>query len=249
MAVVNLLRNNDDTNKLDIAGIRLRLNDPNCIIKGDAKTTIINLLDGCDENYNQFIKSLERFFNDYMDRVSGWFKLKYQRVMLIISFSVTVLLNVDSVEICNRLWENKNTLSGIAEGIAANKNNIGKQVNTANTYKYKAPAAAENANSNSTEIDKDSVINYSKENLDLIKTLNADLARSGIPMGWTKGNFPDAKDKNWSALILPYLIKLIGWIITTGAVYMGAPFWFDLLSKLVNLRGTGKKPEVSKPTE
>jgi hypothetical protein len=31
------------------------------------------------------------------------------------------------------------------------------------------------------------------------------------------------------------------WIITALAIYMGAPFWFDILGKLVNVRSTGKK--------
>ncbi len=26
------------------------------------------------------------------------------------------------------------------------------------------------------------------------------------------------------------------------AVFMGAPFWFDILNKIANLRGTGPKP-------
>ncbi len=34
---------------------------------------------------------------------------------------------------------------------------------------------------------------------------------------------------------------LFGWIITALAVMLGAPFWFDLLSKLISLRGTGTK--------
>ena len=32
-----------------------------------------------------------------------------------------------------------------------------------------------------------------------------------------------------------------GWIITAFAMMLGAPFWFDLLSKLISLRGTGTK--------
>jgi hypothetical protein len=32
-----------------------------------------------------------------------------------------------------------------------------------------------------------------------------------------------------------------GWLITALAITLGAPFWFDLLSKLISLRGTGSK--------
>lgn len=35
---------------------------------------------------------------------------------------------------------------------------------------------------------------------------------------------------------------LIGWIVSGLAIAMGAPFWFDLLSKIMNVRNTGSKP-------
>ncbi len=34
---------------------------------------------------------------------------------------------------------------------------------------------------------------------------------------------------------------ILGWLITAMAVTLGAPFWFDLLSKLISLRGSGSK--------
>jgi hypothetical protein len=37
----------------------------------------------------------------------------------------------------------------------------------------------------------------------------------------------------------------LGWIITAMAVMLGAPFWFDMLSKIVNLRGTGSKVDTT----
>ncbi len=37
------------------------------------------------------------------------------------------------------------------------------------------------------------------------------------------------------------LETLLGWLITALAITLGAPFWFDLLSKLISLRGTGAK--------
>jgi hypothetical protein len=37
-------------------------------------------------------------------------------------------------------------------------------------------------------------------------------------------------------------MKIIGLLITTIAVSFGAPFWFELLNKLVNLRMAGRNP-------
>ena len=38
---------------------------------------------------------------------------------------------------------------------------------------------------------------------------------------------------------------LLGWGLSGIAIAMGAPFWFDLLSKIVNVRNTGSKPKAA----
>lgn len=38
---------------------------------------------------------------------------------------------------------------------------------------------------------------------------------------------------------------LMGWLLSAIAISMGAPFWFDLLGKVINVRNTGPKPESS----
>ena len=45
---------------------------------------------------------------------------------------------------------------------------------------------------------------------------------------------------------LDWLKSLLGWIITTAAVSLGAPFWFDLLGKVANLRGSGGQAQTRK---
>jgi hypothetical protein len=41
------------------------------------------------------------------------------------------------------------------------------------------------------------------------------------------------------------LAKFTGLLISILAVSMGAPFWFDLLNKLVNVRLAGRRPDPS----
>jgi hypothetical protein len=53
-----------------------------------------------------------------------------------------------------------------------------------------------------------------------------------LPIGWSE--FP--KREQW--LTMP-----LAWLITAFAVSLGAPFWFDLLNKFVNVRASGKAPE------
>ena len=52
-----------------------------------------------------------------------------------------------------------------------------------------------------------------------------------LPIGWSGGNAPSGF---WSAVD-----NIPGWLITVGALSLGAPFWFDLLSRVSRLRGAG----------
>ncbi len=39
--------------------------------------------------------------------------------------------------------------------------------------------------------------------------------------------------------------SLLGWLITALALTLGAPFWFDLLTKFMSLRSAGTRPSAS----
>jgi hypothetical protein len=52
----------------------------------------------------------------------------------------------------------------------------------------------------------------------------------GIPLGWSK----DTSPSGWG---IPG--KMLGLILTAFAILLGAPFWFDLLGKVSQLRGSG----------
>ena len=42
-----------------------------------------------------------------------------------------------------------------------------------------------------------------------------------------------------------FALMLLGWLIAAGAALFGAPFWFDVLQRFVQLRGTGRPPSTS----
>jgi hypothetical protein len=70
----------------------------------------------------------------------------------------------------------------------------------------------------------------------------ADLEKLGLPIGWPNGIklLPTPFDW-WKHLLAP----LIGWLLTAAAISMGAPFWFDLLNKVMVVRSTVKPHEKS----
>lgn len=51
-----------------------------------------------------FRAGVEGWFNDSMGRVSGWYKRRVQRWMLVYAATLTILLNVDTLAITRTLW-------------------------------------------------------------------------------------------------------------------------------------------------
>lgn len=53
------------------------------------------------------------------------------------------------------------------------------------------------------------------------------------PLGWRQ--FPPAFNAQFA-------LTVAGWLLTASTALFGAPFWFDLMKKTVQVRGTGAKP-------
>lgn len=54
-----------------------------------------------------------------------------------------------------------------------------------------------------------------------------------LPLGWRDDNAPGG---------LGEILRTVpGWLITVAALMLGAPFWFDVLSRFSRLRGSGKQ--------
>ena len=64
------------------------------------------------------------------------------------------------------------------------------------------------------------------------------VVKVGIPMGWTGAAVPHGAGG--------IALSVAGWILTILAISLGAPFWFDTLSRLSRLRSSGK-PETPLP--
>jgi len=64
----------------------------------------------------------------------------------------------------------------------------------------------------------------------------SDLKALDLNLGWS-GESPGNDPVTWT------FRKALGILITALAASLGAPFWFDVLSKFINLRSSGAKPE------
>jgi len=61
------------------------------------------------------------------------------------------------------------------------------------------------------------------------------------PIGWSR----DSKDiRTWPGALGEQALKVLGILLTSFAIVMGAPFWFDMLNNIINLRSSGNPPPV-----
>jgi hypothetical protein len=61
------------------------------------------------------------------------------------------------------------------------------------------------------------------------------------PIGWSR----ETKDiRTWPGGLGDQALKVLGILLTSFAIVMGAPFWFDMLNNIINLRSSGDPPPV-----
>jgi hypothetical protein len=85
--------------------------------------------------------------------------------------------------------------------------------------------------------------NFVDSNYQRVRT---DLEALQLPIGWTKTSLlrPDPVRSSQS-MGLVWLEAIGGWLLTAFAASLGAPFWFDLLNKIMVIRSTVKPHEKS----
>ncbi len=193
--------------------------------------------------------SVETWFNDSMERLTGAYKRKAQLASFVIGFFLALILNVDSIYVATSLWREptlRQTIISEAQGYM--------QTNAA------APTAGDT----------------SRSPLQTIPQMRDELQALTLPVGWTMSPvdtggkscylIPFVRGTVWGVLskdsqgtpvckqignlpldLAGWLTKLVGFAITGAATAQGAPFWFDILKKIINVRSSGANPDEKLP--
>ncbi len=176
-------------------------------------------------------ENIEKWFNNSMDRVAGWYKRKTQVVNVTLAIVLTVAVNADSILIVRSL-SNDSALRAalVAQAQAMVKEN---------------PAPPQTGQ---PVTGPGSSVGDLQQRIDKITGL-------GVPVGWTDetvdgfrrwpGWLPaDKGTAVWAAIWRDTVrYHLLGWLLTALAASLGAPFWFDILNKIITIRSAGKIPE------
>jgi hypothetical protein len=197
----------------------------------DVRRVLSLLAEEAGQDGQKLKENIENWFNNSMDRVAGWYKRKAQAVNVTLAIVFTVAVNADSILIVRSLSNDP----ALRAALVAQAQELAKGM----------PAQLEAGQPGTG----------TKATVDELEKRINRLSGLGVPVGWTDepgdsirqwpgwrpGDRPAAA---WGAMWLHAVrYHLLGWLLTTLAVSLGAPFWFDMLNKIITIRSAGRVPE------
>ncbi len=200
-----------------------------------------------------FEQELEQYYNNTMDRATGWYKRATGILLFVLAIVLSVSLNIDTIKIVNEGLKNPQKLEVAAENVSRfvqeNDSGVIKLPNGEELRVEKRKTKENNAAT--TTVDKDKEGQPNPDSAMVANSNSGSVSKpvkeisllheavTGYQFGYNDGGFC----KEWGA---NFVLKLLGITITCFALQMGSQFWFDTLNKVVNLRSTGKKPADSR---
>lgn len=193
-----------------------------------------------------FQMQVTRWFDSSMERLSSRYKRNALLIGTVISLIITISLQVDSISLISYFYRNPAQTAALADQVSTaaldSNSELSQRVAKLKAYaeKNKSTVAADAAKI--------------EEDLKQIKTVMAGkdslmsvVQQASLPIGWQMiGEEQDKIDKAKAAglpssgSIAYWLKKLLGWLMTTLAISLGAPFWYDMLNKVANIRSVIK---------
>ncbi len=211
-----------------------------------------------DESKIEHAKSVfKKHYDEIMNRATGWYKRTIQVNLMVIGMLIGLAFDADTFKMYSSLThfpEDRQKLLEIAESFSDNN---GLQTYAALTDTMQRGVAPSDTaavqriimlrNLMDSILVKEirqvpSPLGLGRPALNLEETprdvQSAFLWRSGKFFSWVFTGSANGK-----ATFSGVLQKIFGWFITALAVSLGAPFWFDMLQKVINIRNAGVRPQ------
>ncbi len=166
-----------------------------------------------DEQYLAFRNKLENWYDDSIERITGWYKRKLQVVLFILGLGLAIGLNVSAFTVGSALWSDDTVRAAVVVEAEAIRD-----------------AAADEEEGEDSAMDEEAF--GSPTDVEAIVLLE----RLQLPIGWTTRE----DDRRVPSDLEGWIGHVVGWLFTAAAVSLGAPYWFDLMGKLIDLRNGGK---------
>lgn len=214
---------------------------------------LLSLLDDAENDLVKFTKSVETWFDDTQERAAGWYKRRITFITFLVGLVIAILFNIDTIQISGNLSKNPKIreqyvkMAGQLAGDttlmkSAYDKDLAKKLEKDSVFiKSKKIKNAQELKKQIADSVNKVVLNGQKVLLNRMDTLCAYTEKSEVVL--------TAKRTKWKFSSRDSWMNLLGCLLTAIALSLGAPFWFDLLNKLMKLRGAVAKPAVVEDTK
>ena len=186
------------------------------------KQSLQALVKNAGDDIGLFRTSVEHWYDDHMDRVSGWYKRHVAKITLLAGVIIVLLLNVNALAIGRALYSDGAVRAAVS-AVAARR--------TACPANQSQQACLDGLQAQVSAV--------AQAGLPIGWGTVPDCATPKAACNWPdrRGIFSRHGSSGWQVVLI-----LIGFLITITALVPGAQFWFGLLGKIGNLGATGPKP-------
>jgi len=199
----------------------------------ELKTALLTLIDEANGDLDRARANIEHWYESAMDRVSGWYKRKTAYTMLALGIVMSAAINADTINIATALARNSALRSAVV--------NAAEQQLAAN----RPPVVPQGQQKPPDGTGTDDADARQAAAAQAVARAHSEVKALGLPIGW-KGWAASADDPRRAPdSFMDWLLKVVGVLLTGFAVSQGAPFWFDLLNKVMVVRSTVKPKEKS----
>jgi len=237
---------NETVNKIKAGTIALSVTHP------QLKQTMYAILNTASqsiwqsENELELIRSnIEEWFNNSMTRLTGWYKRRTMFSTFMISLLIAVCANVDSINVADRIWHEPEMRSVIMDQVGE----ILSQSNTTTTESQGWLMIQQQVNVIGLPIgwignlaSLDGTPPASSLGLDARNCTPFPAQENQIYGLWVNQHCYQIVNAPLLDDTAGWFVKSLGILLTAIAASQGAPFWFDLLKKIVNVRISGLNP-------
>jgi hypothetical protein len=219
--------NADSTQPVTIADIRQHIQ---LIANPPVQRAVLAALDTANGDLEKAKKNIEHWYDSAMDRVSGRYKRSTQGVLLGIGLVIAVGFNVDTISLADYLYRNETQRGALVA-------QAGVSINDADFLKQNLEMVAGQVEQLQLPIGWDFLFVQNTQQTQLETQMNENATKH-----------PNSLIARWTPFWNDYhvwLTKPLGWLLTAFAITLGAPFWFDILNKIMIIRSTVKPHEKS----
>lgn len=179
----------------------------------------MNRFEKVEDQWKNLDQEIQSWFNNSMEYASQVYRKKSRLISRLLAMVLVLALNIDTINIIDNLSK--------SEILSSTLGNTATDLVNSNAQKTTCADIQDDAQLQTCLTSVKNEITIVLDNLD------------NFPIGW---NWSDPLREQFTPLNFANILNaIVGWGISIFAISMGAPFWYQVLNQLINIRSNSQR--------